>query len=467
MHTVLAAALALLAQLLLAASPVPADERSDRLRGSAQKALGGPGIASPYPCDDGWSASAADNRVVDVTPWMEAGGLKRGDRFVAIGGVAVSTGGWPAALKRAPAGQPLQVVVEREGQQVRLLLSCRRSDEWWRTHRALLEAVAAGRWDDCLTEAKKLTSMAGRPFFLYLRLQVECHRERSQELRQRPPEEYWTLLHAFGSKAIEESRYRPAGLTALRPTLLAIADALEKSGRRNLAGDLKRQLGGTAPGPASPSGGKPKAATRRSGTAFAVRPDGTLLTALHVVRDAKRVEVWCPESTRVMATIVRTSEGADLAVLKLERGETPAYLGFADPRAVKIGERVFTLGFPASRVLGPDVKFTEGVISAMSGAAGDSSRLQITVPIQGGSSGGPLLNEAGEVVGVVTSTAAPLPFLKGTGALPQNVNWAVKGSLALHLFEPAEPPPPATDRAAAIERATKATCVVTASTAGD
>jgi S1-C subfamily serine protease len=501
----LSVVVALAASLLVPGSVLAADDVTERLKASARQALRRPGIAAPYPCDDGWSASLSDNVVLDVTPWMESGGLKRGDRFLSIGGTAVAKGGWPAALTRATPRPPLEIVVDRQGQEVRLLLSCRSSDDWWRTQRTVLEAVAAGRWDDCLDAAKRLVALAGHPFASHLRAQLQCHRARVAELRRPAPEEYWTLLHAYAGKAIEESRYRAGGPGRLSKTLTSIADALEKSGRQRLADDVRRQLAsaseetggpstpprpptlsrgpedpdrgsrpdpvtGSARAPAPGTGESPetgarpagKRIRRRAGTAFAVRPDGTLITALHVVHDATRIEVWCPDLGRQSAAVLRTSDGADVAVLKLQRGITRSYLAFTDPQSIGLGDRVFTLGFPATRVLGPDVKFTEGVISSMSGARGDARYLQITVPVHGGSSGGPLLNEAGEVVGVVTATAAALSFLKGTGNLPQNVNWAVKASLVSHLFDPPASQPRPADRAGAIDRATGATCQVMA-----
>lgn len=93
--------------------------------------------------------------------------------------------------------------------------------------------------------------------------------------------------------------------------------------------------------------------------------------------------------------------------------------------------------------------------------------MQISVPVQPGNSGGPLLNRFGEVVGVVVSTASALPFLKGTGALPQNVSWAVKGAFAAPLFDPAPPLPRVADRGTAVDRALKATCSVTTSAEAD
>jgi len=105
-------------------------------------------------------------------------------------------------------------------------------------------------------------------------------------------------------------------------------------------------------------------------------------------------------------------------------------LNFASPGAADIGDDVFTLGFPISDILGKEVKYSEGVINSLSGIQGDATFFQISVPIQPGNSGGPLVNQAGDVVGIVTATAAVEEFYKATGSLPQNVNWAVKAAYA-------------------------------------
>jgi len=59
--------------------------------------------------------------------------------------------------------------------------------------------------------------------------------------------------------------------------------------------------------------------------------------------------------------------------------------------------------------------------------------LQITVPVQPGNSGGPLVSEQGDVVGIITASVAIVPFIKATGTLPQNVNWAVNATFAAPL----------------------------------
>ena len=71
-------------------------------------------------------------------------------------------------------------------------------------------------------------------------------------------------------------------------------------------------------------------------------------------------------------------------------------------------------------------KLTEGVINSTSGVGDDPRALQISVPIQAGNSGGPLVNMEGKVVGIITSKIDAVKMFKWTGDLPQNINYGIK-----------------------------------------
>jgi S1-C subfamily serine protease len=158
---------------------------------------------------------------------------------------------------------------------------------------------------------------------------------------------------------------------------------------------------------------------------------------------------------------VETAATLDLAVVRTE--QRPAdYLPLAAPRSGRVGDHVFTIGFPAPDLLGPAPKYTDGAISSLSGLHGEAVLMQTTVPIQPGNSGGPIVSEQGEVVGIVVSTVAIETFVARTGTLPQNVNWAVKAEYALPLFEAPPPRAKAVGRRQAIESALAATCLVEA-----
>jgi S1-C subfamily serine protease len=170
-----------------------------------------------------------------------------------------------------------------------------------------------------------------------------------------------------------------------------------------------------------------------SGTGFFISPDGLLLTAHHLVENAKSIEVVLPNGNHCAAKVLHAQPGIDLAVLQAECKQAEC-LPLPMAMDCKIGEQVFTIGFPATVVLGQDAKFSEGTISSLTGIKGDASVLQVSVPVQPGNSGGPLVNHKGEAIGVVVSSAAPGPFLRATGALPQSVNFAVRSDLCRPLL---------------------------------
>ena len=173
---------------------------------------------------------------------------------------------------------------------------------------------------------------------------------------------------------------------------------------------------------------------KSSGTGFAISEAGLIATAYHVIKNAKTIKVYFSKDSFVSARVIHGAPMNDLALLKIA-SPTPNFLQLAQMRSVKTGDRVFTIGFPVSFALGREAKYTEGVVSSLSGLKGASSLLQITVPVQPGNSGGALVNERGEVVGIITSSAAIIPFIKESGTLPQNVNWAVKADYLRPLIE--------------------------------
>ncbi len=201
---------------------------------------------------------------------------------------------------------------------------------------------------------------------------------------------------------------------------------------------------------------KPKTAT---GTCFAVNPHGVLLTNHHVIEGGGTIRVRLADGTISKATVQKVSQKTDLAIIRINR-RTPYFLPLARRGSVHVGDQVFTYGYPATDILGQEPKFTEGSVSALSGLRGEVALLQMSVPIQPGNSGGPLVNERGEVVGVVTSSVAVKAFLSVTGTLPQNINWAVKADYARLLFNPPTVKPLAANRSQAIDRTRPAICFV-------
>ena len=201
-----------------------------------------------------------------------------------------------------------------------------------------------------------------------------------------------------------------------------------------------------------------------TGTAFVVDPSGVLLTAQHVIDQATSIRVSCNGGPTVPVTVASSSPTIDLAVLTTTADlGTAAFLEVAVGQQPRLGDNVFTIGYPTPGLLGRDPKYTNGTISALSGPGGDASFLQISVPIQPGNSGGPLVNENGEVIGVVIATADAPTFIEATDSIPQNINWAVKSVFASALFTPPTQGASSTvDPDDVIDHVTAATCLVEA-----
>ncbi len=80
-------------------------------------------------------------------------------------------------------------------------------------------------------------------------------------------------------------------------------------------------------------------------------------------------------------------------------------------------------------------KLTDGRINSLAGALDDPRHFQISVAVQPGNSGGPLVSSFGNVIGIVVARLSDSATLEATGALPQNVNYAIKSAYALTLLE--------------------------------
>jgi uncharacterized protein len=172
---------------------------------------------------------------------------------------------------------------------------------------------------------------------------------------------------------------------------------------------------------------------KATGTGVIISSAGLIITAAHVVRSSSRVEVCLPSGNQ-LATTVEVDSRNDLAVLRIG-GSGYSAAPIIPSRDVKLGQPVFTIGFPNTEIQGSSPKFTKGEISSLNGMQDEPTQWQISVPVQSGNSGSPLFDEAGNVVGVVVSKLNALETAKTTGDLAQNVNYAVKNAYLIPMLE--------------------------------
>jgi S1-C subfamily serine protease len=170
-----------------------------------------------------------------------------------------------------------------------------------------------------------------------------------------------------------------------------------------------------------------------SGTAWGV-DKGYLATAAHVVKDAKRIEVYRDGKKIGEAKVAAVDQANDLAILDFTSGRpAPLKVLPLSSRPAALGGAVFTLGYPAPELLGQAVKMTSGQVNSTAGMQDDTRMLQISAPVQTGNSGGPVLGWDGAVVGLVDMK---LDKLDEEGReRPQNVNYAIKAAYLRPLLE--------------------------------
>lgn len=134
------------------------------------------------------------------------------------------------------------------------------------------------------------------------------------------------------------------------------------------------------------------------GSGFIISPNGLIVTNYHIIKDANDIIVKLKDKKQLAANLLVFDETKDIAVIKIPATKLNAVvMGNSD--TVKIGERVIAIGNP----LGLESTISDGLISAVRTMDNGVKMLQTSVPLSSGSSGSPLFNYKGEVVGVTVS----------------------------------------------------------------
>ncbi len=175
-----------------------------------------------------------------------------------------------------------------------------------------------------------------------------------------------------------------------------------------------------------------KANATKTGSGFAITANGYIVTNCHVVEDSSKITL-VRGGLEYPATIVAADESNDIAILKISSSTIP--LPLITSRKTKIGNAVYSMGFPNVQLQGLSPKFTSGLISSLTGLRDDPKHFQISVPVQPGNSGGALVDNRGNVIGVVTAKLSQKAAINTTGTIAENVNYALKSSYVLILLE--------------------------------
>jgi S1-C subfamily serine protease len=229
---------------------------------------------------------------------------------------------------------------------------------------------------------------------------------------------------------LPESGQVSADLIAALDSIIAQVAALppEDGGKSEQNEQLERATETEEPPPAT----EPDA----TGSGILLNARGQVLTNYHVIEDCRRLTVQLPGVPIADADAVAADEENDLAVVRIDGTvEAEGYAAFRDGRSIRLADEVIAVGYPLTGLLSSQVKVTTGSVSALAGLYDDTRHMQISVPVQPGNSGGPLVDLAGNVVGVITSKLDAVAVAEATGDIPQNINFAIKSLVARSFLD--------------------------------
>ena len=171
-----------------------------------------------------------------------------------------------------------------------------------------------------------------------------------------------------------------------------------------------------------------------NGSGFFISESGYIVTNHHVIENVNMIEVeflYKNELKSFNAKVINSDKTNDIAIIKIEDSNfspiTKVPYNF-NTKNIDVGTKVFALGYPlALSLMGKDIKFTDGKISAKTGIDGNITTYQISASILPGSSGGPLFDYHGNLIGVNSSGLAREGY--------ESVGYSIKSNYLLNLID--------------------------------
>ena len=170
-----------------------------------------------------------------------------------------------------------------------------------------------------------------------------------------------------------------------------------------------------------------------AGSAFFASQKGFAITNFHVVEGCSNLTGSDGHSFDVVAVDRKN----DVALVRQEGSPSAPYLPISGSSDVRPGQDVVVLGYPLTAVLSSDIKVSKGIVSSTAGVQTNQSIFQFTAQVQPGSSGGPVLDDSGAVIGVVVGKLDAQAMFAATGTLPEGVNFAIKSRIVKLLLNSA------------------------------
>jgi S1-C subfamily serine protease len=169
-----------------------------------------------------------------------------------------------------------------------------------------------------------------------------------------------------------------------------------------------------------------------SGSGFAVSSDGYVITNNHVIEGCQEVAVY-DGGIAVPVTVITYDLQNDLALLKGDF--TPQNVFALSGDQPELLQDIYVAGYPFGNEVSSSIKVTKGIISSLAGIGNNFSNVQIDAALQVGNSGGPILDEMGNVVGVAVSKLDAKYMYDNFGSIPENTNFGIRSSVVRNILD--------------------------------
>lgn len=169
-----------------------------------------------------------------------------------------------------------------------------------------------------------------------------------------------------------------------------------------------------------------------SGSGFAVSRQGFIVTNYHVVEGCSEVYIHS-KNHEILAGIIAFDTVNDVALLKGNFTPNETFTLEISPPILL--QDIYVAGYPFGKKISTSVKVTKGIVSSLTGFNNSLSVVQIDAALQPGNSGGPIIDENGNVIGVAVAKMDPDYFLKQYGVVPERTNFGIKSSVVVNILE--------------------------------
>jgi S1-C subfamily serine protease len=169
-----------------------------------------------------------------------------------------------------------------------------------------------------------------------------------------------------------------------------------------------------------------------SGSGFAVSSDGYVITNNHVIEGCQEVAIY-HGGRAVPVTVITYDLQNDLALLKGDF--TPRTVFALSGDQPELLQDIYVAGYPFGNEVSSSIKVTKGIISSLAGIGNNFSNIQIDAALQVGNSGGPILDEMGNIVGVAVSKLDARYMYENFGTIPENTNFGIKANVVRNILD--------------------------------